>query len=155
MNDSSIEVIARGVLLHADRVLLCQNRKHGHIFLPGGHVEFDEPAERSLIRETMEEVGLPVTIGKLMGVCESAFDQPRKSGGMRRHHEINLIFQMHPKSDSDIRAIQSQEDHIQFIWRSLADLAIEPAILPRGVEPFILAARQPAISDTGWLSDMT
>ena len=72
MPDNTIEIIARGALICSRRLLLCRNRKHGHVFLPGGHVEFGEPARAALEREMREETGyLPKKVERLGGFYAS------------------------------------------------------------------------------------
>lgn len=143
MDTPHIELIARGVLLHNDAVLLCQNRKHGHLFLPGGHIDFNESAGSALLREVREEMGIELELGRLIGVFESAFDQPRKHGeGSRRHHEINLNFQLLPpllSSSFDPSGITSQEDHIQFVWAPANQIGPGKTypLLPHGIELLI------------------
>ncbi len=142
METRPIEVIARGVLVHNQQVLLCQNRKHEHRFLPGGHVDFNEPTGSALLREVREELGIELTLGRFLGVFESAFDQPRKKGdGNRHHHEINLVFQLLPPTASAFSpaSLVSQEEHIQFIWAPIDALgkAGGLSVLPQGIETII------------------
>src|SRR5262249_814619 len=47
-NPDAIEVIARGLLRDRSQILVCQSLKHGYCYLPGGHVEFGEPAAVAL-----------------------------------------------------------------------------------------------------------
>lgn len=151
MSNTPIEVIARGVLIDQGRVLVCQNKKHGHCFLPGGHVDFNEAAAVALAREVREELGVELEVGRFLGMCEAAFDQPsRKGEGVKRHHELNLVFLLCPPHPATFRAIDlaSQEDHIQFVWIALSDLAHgSTRLLPTGIESLIALA-EPADSNT-------
>lgn len=113
------EIIARGLLTHQGRVLLCQNREAGYYYLPGGHVEFGESSAYALQREILEECGQPVVVGPLLLVSEQVFRGPK-----RTHHEINLVFHMeqlggrHTPPDS----VPSVEPDIGFDWIELAQL---------------------------------
>lgn len=157
--DESIEVIARGVWVESGQLLICRNVKHGHRFLPGGHVEFDEPGERALAREMREEAGVRVTVGEPLGVFESRFTQKN-----RRKHEINLIYSIAGRSgsrslrhspatparrapSSSVRfsrlsppfppPIQSREPHITFEWIPLTRLA-RARLLPAGIAQWVI-----------------
>lgn len=52
----------------AGRVLLQQRTDNGRWGLPGGAIEFGESIVEALHREVMEETGLTVEIGRLIGV---------------------------------------------------------------------------------------
>lgn len=113
-----IETIARGLILSGNRVLLCRNRKHGYHYLPGGHIEFGEPARASLAREMVEECGLPCVVGPLLLTEEQVFSQKGKN-----RHEITLVFrvdQLGPNPSAMPDAVPSMEDHIEFVWVDLA-----------------------------------
>lgn len=104
-----IEVIARGIWQQDRQVLLCQNTKRGHWYLPGGHVEYREPAAAALRRELLEELGINVRVGALAFACECIF----KSGG-RWHHEVNLVF--HVEHPGNVGALEPREKGIRFRW---------------------------------------
>lgn len=89
-----IEIVSRGVLIAEGCVLLCRNKKHGHSYLPGGHVDPFETASHALAREMIEEAALPIRVGGLLLVSENSFVQNGKP-----RHEINLVFHVeHPHS---------------------------------------------------------
>jgi len=115
---SNIEVLARGVLVHQGRVLLATPLNETYTYLPGGHVEFGEPAAQALRRELVEELGVEATVDSFIGVVEGAFND-----NGRRHAEINLIFRLVcPALQSD-QAPLSRESHIAFCWQPLDNLA--------------------------------
>lgn len=123
-----IETIARGLAVHAGHVLLCRSKKHGYHYLPGGHIEFGEPARTALAREIEEETGLGCTVGPLLLAEEQIFEQR----GTNRH-EITLVFRV-DRLDAESEPgstprIDSNEDPIEFVWAdlaSVADLVIYP-----------------------------
>lgn len=121
-----IETIVRGLIRSGNSVLLCQSRKHGYHYLPGGHIEFGEPARTALARELLEECGLESRIGPLLLTEEQIFTQKNKN-----RHEITLIFrvdQLGPTAAMP-ETVPSAEDHISFVWVDLAavpDLVIYP-----------------------------
>ncbi len=142
-----IEVIVRGVFIHKNTLLLCRNRKRGHLFLPGGHVEFNEIAQDALAREIREELGVIMQVGPLLGVCEAAFDQPPKKSERktRRHHEINLVFKLFRRTDEKTDPIQwsSREPHIEFVWLDVKEMKSNDSrfdVLPKGVIPLVLGS---------------
>ena len=124
---SGIENIVRGVCVVDGHVLLCRPKKGGYTYLPGGHIEFGETSRAALIREMKEETGLSVSVGDLLGVVESQFEQHGQP-----HCEISLVYQMTlgacpqpsgacPHADARglspmLPTVTALEDWIEFDW---------------------------------------
>ena len=153
------------VLVHqlGGKVAPAAKREYGHAFLPGGHVEFGEPAREALEREVREELGIDLVADRFLGAMEACFDQakPSRRGdppgsaplesppANRRHHEINLVFSLRPrppKQQVNPVAMRSQESGIEFIWVSLNDLLSESptvTLLPPGIVNLVAAELPP------------
>jgi len=127
---NNIEVIARGLCVRDGKVLICRNVKHGYAYLPGGHVEFGEPAAVSLAREMVEEANAVVTVGRCLLVTEGAFETRKKP-----HHEINLVFHMELASPEPVVSVEPQ---IAFEWLDPAS-AVDTDLRPAGVRAWIAA----------------
>ncbi|MDX2016183.1 MAG: NUDIX domain-containing protein [Planctomycetota bacterium] len=89
MAHDATEVIVRGLAVENGHVLLCRHVGKGYRYLPGGHVEFPEPARDALAREMDEEAGADIAAGDLLLTHEHVF---RQKGKLR--HEVNLVFAM-------------------------------------------------------------
>lgn len=149
-NDPTIEVIARGVHIRGSRVLLCRNVAHGYCYLPGGHVEFGEPASVSLAREIEEEANLRADIGPLLLTTEATF-----RSGKREHHEVNLVFHVEHLANPDgspADEIRSVEPEIAF---ELVDLAALPGVdlRPAGIRAWLIADGK--TDGPAWVSEPT
>jgi 8-oxo-dGTP diphosphatase len=127
-----IEVIARGILTRANRVLLCRSLFGGYVYLPGGHVEFGEPARAALVREVEEELGASLEAGEFLGLLEHVF---RDAGGA--HAELNVLFRL----CGEVGDLRSREQEIAFLWAPLSELGSLPllpqalvSLLPRWLE---------------------
>ena len=75
MAKKSIEILARAVIVRRGRILLCRRKAADYLFLPGGHVEFDEDIATALKRELKEEIDADVASARFIGVWENQFIQ--------------------------------------------------------------------------------
>ncbi|MFG0305692.1 MAG: NUDIX domain-containing protein [Phycisphaerales bacterium JB040] len=151
MPDPHIELIARGVLVRDARILVCRNIKGGYSYLPGGHVEFGEPAALSLAREVAEETGLRARVGGMLLCSEHTFT----SGKGRTHHEVNLVFELlgvQNEAGDDAADVASVEPEIAFDWVELAALH-ETDLRPGEIKAWLMADGELGHeSPIGWLS---
>ena len=128
-----IEILARGACVEAGKVLVCRNRKHGNVYLPGGHVDWGEDSKHALEREWREEIGVPGRAGRFLGVVEQVYTA--RSG---RTCEISLVFEVRCPGISAQKNPASAEDHLEFEWIPLNNLG------RAGLLPLALADHLPA-----------
>ena len=128
-----IEILARGVCVKNGKVLLCRNRKHGNVYLPGGHVDWGEDSKGAVAREWTEELGVSCKTGRFLGVVEQSYKA--RSG---RTCEISLVFEVRCPRISAARPPPSAEDHLEFEWVPLKRLK------RTGLLPVALAEHLPA-----------
>ncbi|MDO8469459.1 MAG: NUDIX domain-containing protein [bacterium] len=123
MKQFPIEPIARAVIVHRGRILLCQIKGKRYFFLPGGHMNFRETAARALERELKEELMVKPNTAVPIGIVQNFFER-----GGRRYHELYFVYHVTlPRYD-----IVGQEDHITFHWKpvlQLKTLNLEPKVL--------------------------
>lgn len=110
-NDEKIKfhILARGLIIKGNSVLLAYSKGSTNTFLPGGHIEPGERAEHTLIRELKEELGINITVQRYLGTIEQTFTE----NGIQ-HHGINLFFLMNSNDVPD--ELFSREDHLDFFW---------------------------------------
>ncbi|HAL92305.1 MAG TPA: hypothetical protein DCM68_04685 [Verrucomicrobia bacterium] len=128
-----IEILVRGACVKGGKLLVCRNRKHGNVYLPGGHVDWGEDSKHALEREWREELGVPCRAGRFLGVVEQCY---KARGG--RTCEISLVFEVICPKISATQHPPSAEDHLEFEWVSLRDLKNS------GLLPLALAGQLPA-----------
>lgn len=133
MTGTAIEVIARAIITRDDgSLLVARQRGRDFVFLPGGHVELGEPAERALAREIHEELGADAKVGGFTGAVEHIYTD---SG--QQHHELNLIF----TAEVSEQAV-SQEPHLEFLWvpaNEIAECDLRPSPVRDLVAPLTTA----------------
>lgn len=111
-----IELIARGILVEQEHVLLCRDLKHGYYSLPGGHIDVGESAHDAVRREFLEETGLVVTTRNCVLVHEHRFTQR----GTPRH-ELNVVFLVE-RGGGGRSPVESREPRLAFDWVPLGSL---------------------------------
>lgn len=127
MAKKEIEFISRGVCLKRGHILLCRNKKHGNVYLPGGHVDWGEDSRMAAEREWMEELGVRCRGGRFLGVVEQQFESRGK-----KVCEISLFFKVTCFAITAKTDPPSAEKHIEFFWAPLYKLAaadLKPACL--------------------------
>lgn len=120
---SEIHVIARGVLIDNEHILLCKTvgLEHNFYYLPGGHVELNESASNTLVRELLEETGKNIIITRFLGCYEYRF-KPKPP--ICHHHEYNIVFEMVcPELSAAVQPTQCEENvELHFIPLSKLNL---------------------------------
>ena len=77
INSTNWSQSVAGVCLKEGKVLLARHTYgsgNGKLIIPGGYVKFGEVPEETLVREYLEETGVRVKAGRLLGVRFSAKD---------------------------------------------------------------------------------
>lgn len=130
--NSSIEVIARALILHDKRILLCKDKAKTNWYVPGGHIEKGETIEQGLVRELREETGK-----KLSHLSFIKYEENFFSDAHGEHHEILFMFQ---GVLEDPMRVESQEDHLTFQWipfSELESLQLLPKQMKKEIQKFI------------------
>lgn len=77
INSTNWSQSVAGVCLKEGKVLLARHTYgsgNGKLIIPGGYVRFGEVPEETLVREYLEETGVRVKAGRLLGIRFSAKD---------------------------------------------------------------------------------
>ena len=150
MNEpASIEVIARGVCIVDDHILLCHGKRSTLTYLPGGHIEFRETARQALEREIAEELGRASAAGRFLGCCEHAFLQNGEP-----HAEINLVFELTIPGLAPGAPVEAAEAWIGFRWQPLDELRaarMEPAVLCDALAVWLQHPGGHVVSGDAWV----
>ena len=127
---SNIHLIALGLIVRGEEVILCRIKDAKWFFLPGGHIEDGESARTALLRELHEEIGNSnYKINSFIGVCENIFSLEKDV----LQHEINIIFKVDVPNELKVN---TKEDHIEFVSiakNNLKDYKILPIALKDGL----------------------
>ena len=153
--NAKIHVLSRAVIIDQGHILLAYDPRvipmHYYEFnkkfyyLPGGHVEFQESAEKAVLREIKEETGYYGVIESFLGTMEHAWSFPG-SEICCHTHEINLIFKVNIAGLSVESMIDQREDHVGFQWTKLRDLEavdLRPMSLKKMIGGWLKASRSP------------
>ena len=102
------------VLDRKGRLLLVRRGRppfRGHWGLPGGFCEWKETAESCCARETLEETGLRVRVGELLGVYSAPDRDPRG-------HNVTVLYAARPVSGR----VRGGDDAAEARWFAPAEL---------------------------------
>ena len=95
------------IILHENKLLMVKNSGDDFYYTVGGRAKLGESAEESILREAMEETGLPLEIERLAFIHENFFTFGPSN---EQFHEICLFFLMRPHDGlSKIRQSFSEE----------------------------------------------
>lgn len=140
-----------GICLQNGKVLLQTTTGEDHSFaFPGGHVEFGETNEETLMREFKEEIGADIRVGELKWVAEVFFPW-----GGKPCHQICLYYMveiLNPEIPRDgmfmaAEHIEGRNFELEYHWIPLEDVeklevypTQTPALLQKldeGVQHFV------------------
>ncbi|MBP1960986.1 NUDIX domain-containing protein [Paenibacillus aceris] len=110
-------VLARGIILSGDCILVAHCIGMDNTFLPGGHIEFREGIRTSLAREIKEELGLESEVKVYLGAVEAEFDQEEVY-----HQEMNHLFIADIPAINHLQNPESKEKHLEFFWIPLNEM---------------------------------
>ncbi|MBB3312866.1 8-oxo-dGTP pyrophosphatase MutT (NUDIX family) [Rhizobium sp. BK196] len=107
---------------------------------PGGRAEIGETSEETLKREMMEEIGVEVTVGRLLWSVENFFHYEG-----RDWHELGLYYFMEIPQEFPFRTheiihrVEDGDNHLEFKWvpatfQALTTLDIPPYFIAAEIE---------------------
>ena len=112
-----IEIVVRGVCVQKGKLLVCRSVRHGHHYLPGGHVEWGETSPEALRREWIEELKVPCKVGDFLGLLEQTYVMDGQEVA-----EISIVFAVECPDLSPAAAETAEPDNIDFSWIPLDSL---------------------------------
>jgi len=120
--NTNIHVLSRAVILDQGHILLCKtlDLDPPFYFLPGGHIDHEESAEKAVIRELQEEAGVLCEIKRFLGALEFRFDLGHNS--ICHNHEYNFIFEVISDELHKDKGVPQIEKHIKLLWVPLEQL---------------------------------
>lgn len=92
--------------------------------VPGGHVEHGESLEAAAARETAEEAGVAVRVGRLLASCVHEWSE-------RRERRLVCFFEASAASSTEPRTSEDEPDILEAAWVDPHGLAsVSPFLLP-------------------------
>jgi 8-oxo-dGTP pyrophosphatase MutT (NUDIX family) len=122
-------ILARGIIIDGDYILVAKAKGTSNTFLPGGHLEFNENLKKTLTREIMEEIGMNCIIGEYIGCIENQWVENNIV-----NQEINHVFIVDDVNKG--MEIKSNENHLEFYWIKINDMEKEN-LLPESMRTIV------------------
>lgn len=95
---------AAGIIIENGCVLFATNESENYYYSIGGGVHLGETAEQAVVREILEETGIPYEVDRLAFVHENFF---KRDDGMLKGltcHEITFYFLMKPRGTQELNS---------------------------------------------------
>jgi len=110
------------IIQHDGNLLMVKNSGDNFYYTVGGRVKFGESAEETLLREALEETGLPLEIERLAFIHENFFAMESEQN---QYHEICLFFLMKPhvKIGEIRQTFEESYGEVSFHWLPLDRLS--------------------------------
>ncbi|MBO4326489.1 MAG: NUDIX domain-containing protein [Clostridia bacterium] len=108
--DGVINIRVGAIIVKDGRVLMVRNDRDDFYYSVGGRIKFGETAERAILREVKEELGLELEIDRLGFVCEAYFYGTIGDKKERLIYEPAFYFYMKVPDDYDIQACRFLDD---------------------------------------------
>lgn len=135
----SIRNAAKAILLHQGKILLnknqnsigdmCYGMQNGTIYydLPGGGQNPYETLEEAVVRECMEEAGIPITIDRLAAIFEEiSMNEAFRSAYSDYAHKVHFVFIAHPAGEAQVPTAEKDLDMVGSEWVDLAEVKDMP-----------------------------
>lgn len=106
--NAKFKVRVAGMIIHNNKLLVCQIMNNQFYCLPGGHCHLYETSPNAMLRETKEETGLDVKIEELTAFIENLFSS--KKG--EKFHELCYIYRLTPKNLPEDKAKDWEVDEL-------------------------------------------
>lgn len=116
---------AVGVVVYNDKLLVYQNEGYPYKCLPGGRIQFGEPAEAAVLREMKEEIGIDAEIIRPLWLNQAFFTEDVEQ---TQFHELCFYFLMKlptaflESHQSSFVTKEGKKIH-KFEWLSFNDIA--------------------------------
>lgn len=121
-----------GLLFYKNKVLIHRLVKDDFYAFPGGRVEMFENTENTIIREMNEELGIKVSVNRLLWVCEHFYTHNNS-----KYHEICFYYLLQCSDDSltnkgDSFYVTEGKNEFEFKWvgvNAVKDEILYPAFI--------------------------
>ncbi|GKX29172.1 DNA mismatch repair protein MutT [Vallitalea longa] len=121
-----------GILFHDNKILVHRLIRDDFYAFPGGRVEMHETTENTIIREMKEELGISVSINRLLWVLESFFTNKDD-----KYHELCYYYLIECNDKSildkgDKFYITEGKNEFEFRWidvTNIEDINLYPEVL--------------------------
>jgi 8-oxo-dGTP pyrophosphatase MutT (NUDIX family) len=124
-----------GLIIHEGRLLVMKDPRTTYYYLPGGRIALNETSEEALKREMQEELGIAITIERLLWVNENYFYEDYFK---EHYHEICFYYLV---CMEDLEILQKgasftrEEEgffYLNFLWQpvtKLSEIVLKPDFL--------------------------
>lgn len=144
--NAAIRIRAGVVVIHASRVLLVRQNNNPFWVLPGGTLELGEPLPTCAVRELEEELKLPISLQKLVGVGEFI---PPADPVRGQRHVVDTVWLA--TAATDALTVTTDENLNEARWVAFNELgAID--LKPEWIKQLVLNGAPDFLNGAGYFS---
>lgn len=112
-----------GVLFRDGKILIQRGINDTEFALPGGHVAWGETSAETLVREYKEELGVDISVGRLIWVEEVFWKWgEREAHTICHYHLVTLTIPSQIPMISIFKSLETDESRLIFQWVDIEEL---------------------------------
>ena len=111
-----------GVLLIDGKILLQRSVNDTGYALPGGHVAWGETGAEAVVREYKEEIGVDVTVHRLLWVEENFWQWGDKKSHHICHHYLISADDSQIPTNGSFKPLTTDESSLIFRWIDISEI---------------------------------
>ena len=113
-----------GLLVHDEKLLIMQDKGQAYYYVPGGRIKMNEKSEDAVKREVKEELGIEVSVNRMLWVNENFF---KEETVQEQFHEICFFYLLELKDreilkrGKEFEVDENGKIHTYY-WKSLDEI---------------------------------
>ncbi|MEK3954770.1 MULTISPECIES: NUDIX hydrolase [Psychrobacillus] len=114
-----------GLIVHDNKLLIMQDQGQPYYYVPGGRIKMNEKSEDAVKREIKEELGVEVTVKRMLWVNENFFKEETLN---EQFHEICFFYLLELEDEKLLNnnefVVDEEGKTHTYYWKTLNELKL-------------------------------